>query len=92
MGATPFNPLTGVWPPVVVALTDMSGGSRGRVPFNEVVALRLAAMESMDGRGFGTMGDIGLLLPSMSMDHALSELCAVCTVVADKSEPKSMKQ
>ena len=45
---------------VVLAFTDMLGGSRGKVPWSDATVSRSAVIVSIDGVGSGTMGDSGV--------------------------------
>lgn len=47
---------------VVVALTDISGGSSGNVPCKDMVISRSAVITLTDGVGLGMMGDRAVLM------------------------------
>jgi hypothetical protein len=76
-GATPLIPLVGGFRLTVVALADMSGGSRGRVPERDTVASIEATMVSMVGTGLDWTGELGLWivwkLPAEAVDDSDSD-------------------
>lgn len=45
---------------MVLAFTDMLGGSRGKVPWRDATVSRSVVIVSIDGVGYGTMGDRGV--------------------------------
>jgi hypothetical protein len=56
--AIPLNLPEGVFV-VVVLLTDISGGSRGRVPCREMMGFIEVTRVSMEGVGSGMAGEFG---------------------------------
>ena len=61
-GAIPVIPPEEEFPVglMVVVLTDIAGGSRGSVPWRDMVVSRFAVMVLMEGLGSGTVGDKGV--------------------------------
>ena len=71
VGVIPFRPFDGAFPVVVVVvLTDIVGGSRGKLPLRDTRGLIAATIMSMDGNGSEMVGEFG--------SWVRSTLCVVC--------------